>query len=262
VIDNHSTDDTDQILAEFSDLRMSVFKVVNNGSIAISRNKGCSYAKGEWLAFLDSDDYWAEDKLETCSKYFLLGVDLIYHNLKIFGESLKPQDNKKIKSRQLKTPVTIDLLLRGNTIATSSVVVRKTAIESVGGMNEAPELIGTEDYNTWLKISQQTEGFKHVGKELGFYRIHEANISNMKAYTPPRAAIADFVTRLSNKERWKLESSFMYASARLTYLSGNHSEAKISLKNVIRSKHFRYALKALWMLTAAHLFTMVQNFRK
>lgn len=262
VVDNHSTDDTDQILAEFSNLRMNVFKVINSGSIAISRNKGCAHAKGEWLAFLDSDDYWAEDKLQICSKYFLPDVDLIYHDLKIFDESLKRQVNKKIKSRQLKTPVTIDLLLKGNTIATSSVVVRKTAIDSVEGMNEAPELIGTEDYNTWLKISQRTNGFKHIGKTLGYYRLHEANISNIKAYTPPRAAIAEFESKLSIKERQKLESSFLYTSARLTYLSGNHSKAKVNLKEIIHTKHIQYALKALWMLSTGQVFTIVQNFRR
>jgi glycosyltransferase involved in cell wall biosynthesis len=242
--------------------KVNLIRMSHSGNPGILRKLGVSRSTAKYVAFLDSDDYWTEDKLQICSKYFLPDVDLIYHDLKIFDESLKLQDNKKIKSRQLKTPVTIELLLKGNTIATSSAVVRKTVIDSVGGMNEAPEFIGTEDYNTWLKISQKTEGFKHIGRELGYYRLHEANISNMKAYTPPRAAIAEFVVKLSNKERQKLESSFLYTSARLTYLSGDHSEAKITLKKLIRTKHFRYVLKALWMLSAAYLFSMVHNFRK
>jgi glycosyltransferase involved in cell wall biosynthesis len=262
VVDNYSTDETDKVLAEFSNLPMNTFKVNNHGTIAISRNIGCAHAKGEWIAFLDSDDYWTDDKLHICSKYLAPGVDLIYHDLKIFNESLKLQKNRKIKSRQLKRPVTIDLLLKGNTIATSSVMVRKTALDAVGGMNETPELIGTEDYNTWLKISKQTEGFKHVGKALGFYRLHEANISNMKAYAPPRAAIAEFVEILSKKERQKIELNFLYTSARLNYLSGNYSEAKISLDKVIRTKHFQYALKALWMLNVVRVFRRAQKFPK
>jgi glycosyltransferase involved in cell wall biosynthesis len=262
VVDNHSTDETDKVLAEFSNLPMTVFKVNNRGSIAISRNKGCSYAKGDWIAFLDSDDYWTDDKLNVCSKYMAPDVDLIYHDLRIFDESLKLQKSRKIKSRQLKSPVTIDLLLKGNTIATSSVVVRKAALDAVGGMNESPELIGTEDYNTWLKISKQTERFKHVGKVLGFYRIHEANISNTKVYAPPRAAIAEFVGILSEKEHQKLEMNFLYTGARLNYLSGEHSEAKINLEKLIRTKHFRYALKALWMLSAGCLFIKAQTFRR
>jgi len=262
VIDNYSSDDTDKILAEFSNLRMNVFKVNNNGVIAISRNIGLAHAKGEWVAFLDSDDYWTEDKLQVCSKYFLQGIDLVYHDLRIFGEILKHKDNRKIKSRQLKMPVTSDLLLRGNTISTSSVIVRKTVIDSVGGMNEAPELIGTEDYNTWLKISKQTEGFTHVRKALGFYRLHGANISDMKSYSPPRAAIAEFEGVLSKKGLQKLELNFLYTSARLSYLSGNYSEAKISLNKVIRAKYFRYALKALWMLSVGRTLIIVHKFKK
>ena len=262
IIDNHSSDDTDKILAEFSNLQMNVFKVNNNGTIAISRNIGLDHAKGEWVAFLDSDDYWTKDKLQVCSKYFLQGTDLVYHDLRIFGKNLKLQDKRKIKSRQLKVPVTSDLLLRGNTIATSSVIVRKTAIDSVGGMNEAPELIGTEDYNTWLKISKQTEGFKHVKKVLGFYRLHEENISNMKSYSPPSAAIAEFVGILTRKEHQKLELNFIYTSARLNYLSGKYSEAIIGLNKVIRTRHFQYVLKALWMLSVGRVFITLHKFQK
>jgi glycosyltransferase involved in cell wall biosynthesis len=262
VIDNHSTDETDIILSEFSNLPMAVFKVNNRGSIAISRNIGSAHAQGEWIAFLDSDDYWTDDKLQVCSTYFTPDVDLIYHDLKIFDESLKLQKNKKTKSRQLKSPVTIDLLLKGNPIATSSVLVRKTTLDAVGGMNEAPQLIGTEDYNTWLRISRQTERFKYVAEALGSYRLHEANISNVKAYAPPRAAIADFLGILSEKQHKKLEFTFLYIGARLNYLSGRHSEARMSLEKVIRSKHFRYALKALWMLSAGFLNTKVEKLRK
>ena len=262
VVDNHSTDETDKVLAEFSNLPMTTFKVNNHGSIAISRNIGCAHAKGKWIAFLDSDDYWTHDKLHVCSKYLAPGVDLIYHDLKIFDESLRLQKNRKIKSRKLKRPVTIDLLLKGNPIATSSVIVRKTAFDAAGGMDDAPELIGTEDYNTWLKISKQTEGFKYVGKTLGFYRLHQANTSNMKAYAPPRAAIAEFVGILSRKEHKKLELNFLYTSARLNYLSRNHSEAKISLDKVIRTKHFRFALKARWRMSVGRIFRIIQKFPK
>jgi glycosyltransferase involved in cell wall biosynthesis len=262
VIDNHSSDDTDKVLAEFSNLRMSVFKVNNNGSIALSRNIGSAHAKGEWIAFLDSDDYWTKNKLQVCSKFFAQGIDLIYHDLKIIDKNSKLQENKKIKSRQVKIPVTLDLLLKGNTIATSSVVVRKSGIDSVGGMSEAPELRGIEDYNTWLKISKRTEGFKHIQKALGYYRIHETNISNMNTFAPPRAAIAEFLPTLSQKQRQQIEINFLYTGARLNYLSGNHSEAKNGLKKVIRTKHLTFVIKSLWMLFAEYQFDILQTLRR
>ena len=66
IIDNHSTDDTQKILNQFVDPRIKCLKIKNNGIIAKSRNLGIKFAKGEWIAFLDSDDWWTKDKLEIC----------------------------------------------------------------------------------------------------------------------------------------------------------------------------------------------------
>jgi len=261
VVDNNSTDNTDEILSQFTHPRMTILKVHNNGSIAMSRNMGCNHAQGEWVAFLDSDDSWSENKLLECSKFFISEVDLIYHDLKLIGENPQSKAKKAIESRQVKIPVTLDLLLKGNTIATSSVVVRKSAIDSVGGMSEAPELRGIEDYNTWLKISKQTEGFKHIQKALGYYRLHGTNISNMNAFAPPRAAIAEFLPTLSQNQRQQIEINFLYTAATLNYLSGNHSEAKNGLKKVIRTKHLTYVIKSLWMLFAEFKFDILQSLR-
>ncbi len=66
VIDNHSTDNTDEVMESFSDPRISYLKIHNNGIIAASRNAGIRVAKGEWIAFLDSDDWWTQDKIMKC----------------------------------------------------------------------------------------------------------------------------------------------------------------------------------------------------
>ena len=63
VIDNSSTDNTEDIINNFDDKRLIATKVNNNGIIAHSRNKGIEIAKGDWIAFLDSDDVWNSDKL-------------------------------------------------------------------------------------------------------------------------------------------------------------------------------------------------------
>ncbi len=58
IIDNHSQDNTDEIVEAFKDPRITLLKIHNNGVIAASRNMGIRAAKGEWIAFLDSDDHW------------------------------------------------------------------------------------------------------------------------------------------------------------------------------------------------------------
>ena len=63
VVDNSSTDNTEDVLNSFDDKRLTVKNVNNNGIIAHSRNKGIKNAIGDWIAFLDSDDVWNSDKL-------------------------------------------------------------------------------------------------------------------------------------------------------------------------------------------------------
>ena len=64
IVDDCSTDNTDEIVASFEDSRIKYFKNENNIGAALTRNRAMSEAKGEWIAFLDSDDLWMPEKLE------------------------------------------------------------------------------------------------------------------------------------------------------------------------------------------------------
>ena len=97
VIDNHSTDDTAEIMTNFNDQRIKYLKIHNNGVIAASRNAGINIAKGEWIAFLDSDDWWTEDKLEICFKNINDEIDLVYHDLEIKYAHPRFLGRKKLK---------------------------------------------------------------------------------------------------------------------------------------------------------------------
>jgi len=83
VVDNYSTDNTDEVMAKFSDSRIRHLKIHNKGVIAVSRNMGVREAKGEWVAFLDSDDWWTKTKLEECLHRAHEAFDLVYHDLEI-----------------------------------------------------------------------------------------------------------------------------------------------------------------------------------
>jgi glycosyltransferase involved in cell wall biosynthesis len=97
VIDNHSTDNTDEVMAKFADPRITYLKIHNDGVIAASRNAGIRAAKGEWIAFLDSDDWWTNDKLKVCFDRVDEKVDLIYHDLEIVSDQSRTFRKKKSK---------------------------------------------------------------------------------------------------------------------------------------------------------------------
>ena len=229
VIDNHSTDNTDELVASFSDPRITYLKIHNNGIIARSRNKGIDISKGEWIAFLDSDDWWAVEKLQILFESISEKVDLIYHDLEIVNERPGLFRRKKIKSWQVKSPALMHLLLEGNCIGNSSVVVRKSLLEQIGGLNESPEVVAAEDYNTWLRIAQLTDQFLYLPRRLGYYFVHDQGMSQKDMSIPARHAVDEFIPMLSASQRLKLEASFRYTTGRFNYLAGNYFDTKEDL---------------------------------
>lgn len=64
IVDDCSTDNTDSVVESFHDDRIKYFHNKKNSGAALTRNKALREAKGEWIAFLDSDDLWKPEKLE------------------------------------------------------------------------------------------------------------------------------------------------------------------------------------------------------
>jgi len=252
VVDNYSTDETDEVLASFHDPRISIIKVRNEGSIAASRNLVLKASQGEWIAFLDSDDWWTISKINRCADYFSSDIDLIYHNLITVGENGKNSLKENIRSRKLKKPVFRDLLIKGNTIATSSVVVRRSILTKTFGMKEEKEMIGIEDYNAWLRISQITDSFKHISENLGFYRIHNNNTSSSTNFSPPMNAYSEFLPLLSKKDIKLMENNYTYVTARLNYLSGEYVSNWKNLNVIIKGGTILQRVKACYMLAISY----------
>lgn len=180
IVDNNSDDSTDEVVIGFNDKRMKLFKINNNGVIAASRNMGINQSVGEYIAFLDSDDWWLPQKLEISLQYLQKGADIIYHDLFLVRNSGQKRFFRKTITYKLKTPVFDDLISKGNALTNSSVIVRKQILDSINGLSEAPDLIATEDYDAWLRISKITDKFTRVNKSLGYYWVGGGNTNNLE----------------------------------------------------------------------------------
>ncbi|CAN2170232.1 WcaA Glycosyltransferases involved in cell wall biogenesis [Candidatus Nanopelagicaceae bacterium] len=217
LIDNHSTDSTNDFLESITDRRVKILKIDNGGSISASRNLGLIKSSGQWLAYLDSDDLWEPQKLERCYSYTEKEFDFIYHDMHILSEGLADQ---KLTSRQVRTPVLRDLLLFGNTIVTSSVVARRDVISDIGFMDERTELQKSGDFHSWLRVSEVTDRFIHIPDLLGSYRIHESNISNLDIFESTWSAIEPFIYHLNIKEQKIVERNLVIEQIRIYINSG------------------------------------------
>jgi len=164
VVDNNSTDNTLEMLSNFQNNKITVISVKNEGVIGYSRNVGINAAKGEYVAFLDSDDWWKIEKIHESLLILESGeADVIYHDCIFIDKDSKT----KSKCRDLKNDVLDDLVVNGNTIITSSVVVLKNIIIDVGSFCEHKRTTGWEDYHLWLKLANKGYRFYKLKKNLG-----------------------------------------------------------------------------------------------
>ena len=248
VIDNHSLDQTEQVVQAFKDPRIKLLKIHNNGVIAVSRNIGIYEAKGEWIAFLDSDDWWTSNKLQECVAYMMVCADVIYHDLEIIRDKPLLFRAKKIKTRQLTEPTLIDLLVNGNVIANSSVVVRKSVLIEIGGLNEDKELVACEDYDAWLRIAKREKYFLHIPMKLGYYYLNSQGISNKDMSISERNLIFDFLYYLDDSERAKVEMRLNYTKGRFEFVNKRYAVATQYLRLCVNHRNFLIRVKSLFML--------------
>ena len=264
VVDNHSSDDTDQVIQRLRDARIALHKINNNGVIAASRNMGIRSARGEFVAFLDSDDWWLPRKLEVSFEALENGADVVYHDLFSVTKPGQRLFWRKRRARDLQPPVFDDLLLNGNGVCNTSSVVRKTVLDAIGGLSEDRDLIGVEDYDAWLRIAKVTERFHRIPYTLGYYWSGGGNTTApARSLRTLDALERRYARLLRNVDVNGPGYGFHYAKGRTCYRAGSYALAKASLQRVCerRAPH-AIRLRCYWMLLRiglSHLHTKVEN---
>lgn len=91
IVDDCSTDNTDAVVTSFTDERIRYFHNDHNSGAALTRNYALREAKGEWIAFLDSDDLWLPEKLEKQLNFMNRnGYVFSYHEYVKIDEESRP----------------------------------------------------------------------------------------------------------------------------------------------------------------------------
>ncbi len=169
IVDDGSNDGTKEILVKYHNmLEIKYFWQENWGGPAKGRNLGVKIAKGTWIAFLDADDWWYPQKLSLALEH-ADGNDIIYHELDYYDAN--GSMGRTTNGRQLFTPIFQDLMINGNCLSNSGVLVRKRIVQNAGMVSEDKALIAVEDFDLWLRISRQTERFCFIKDTLGAYWI-------------------------------------------------------------------------------------------
>ncbi len=244
IIDNHSTDDLKQVIEKFQDPRFQHHLFHNHGVIAASRNYGITLARFDLIAFLDADDLWYSNKL-SLGLQGLQTADLIYHDLDYFDPEYK-RIPRKFKSRRLGKDAYVDLLCKGNTVATSSVMVKKSVITAAGAFTEEPDLIAVEDFHLWLKLAKAGYKLQKLEQDsLGGYWLGPGASRNyMKQIERTEALYKKHLPCLGENAQ-SAEATLAYLKAEMFLKAGAKDMARIEFKKALLSPNWKFKIKAL-----------------
>jgi glycosyltransferase involved in cell wall biosynthesis len=150
VIDDGSHDSTLEIISHIKDPRLKVFSYPNAG-LAVSRNRGIAHASGEYISFIDADDLWTSDKLESQFRRLQENPEaaLAYSWTDFIDESsqfVRTGSHLTTNGDAYANLLLINFLENG-----SNPLIRREALNQVGGFDES--LTASEDWDLWLRLA-------------------------------------------------------------------------------------------------------------
>lgn len=172
VVDDGSTDDTEEVAGKFGD--SILYHRQENAERSAARNTGFRLSRGSLIAFLDSDDLWLPSKLaeDVRSLQEHADVGLVYTNYSIVdagGRHIKDVDARSHHGRAT------DLVLSEGLASIGTHLIRREHIEAIGGFKEVRNL--AEDWEFWVRLSLVT-AFKHNAVRTAKIRTHAGNTMN------------------------------------------------------------------------------------
>lgn len=171
IVDDCSTDDTDEVVKEFlEDERIHYLKNDKNSGAAVSRNRALREAKGKWIAFLDSDDLWLPEKLEKQISFMEAnGYHFSYTNYSEIDE------NSNTLGRTVTGPKKITKTGMYNYCWMGCLTVMYNA--DIVGLIQIEDIKKNNDYAMWLKACHKATCYL-LNEDLAKYRKRSGSISN------------------------------------------------------------------------------------
>ncbi|MEG4985859.1 glycosyltransferase [Microcoleus sp. BR0-C5] len=194
VVDDGSTDNTSQVLAPYLDLIQYIYQ--DNQGAALARNRACKLARGEFLAFLDADDFFLPEKLEKQVACFDADptLDLVQTGWLIVGKN--DEGIYGVKPWEGSPKLDLETFVLYKSVRPSAMMLRREWWERLGGFDH--RLPPTEDLDFVLRLA--LKGCKSVWlKEiLTCYRQHDSNLmsSGSKVMKNMEIVMEQFFARL------------------------------------------------------------------
>ncbi len=221
IIDDRSPDDSVRICERFSDHRIRIVRHTDNRGLAGARNTGIRQARGDLLAFIDSDDCWHPDKLKLHVRHLQANpqVGVSFSRSAFINADGTP--NACFQMPRL-TGLNPEYFLCRNPIGNGSTpVIRRAVFEAIrftDNLHGTPEdcyfdehLRRSEDIECWIRIALTTDWtIEGIPEALTYYRLNEGGLSASlfkqlesweQAIDKTRAYAPEFVAQWESRAR-------------------------------------------------------------
>lgn len=173
IVDDGSSDNTEAVVTRFDDPRIRYIRHHKNRGGSAARNTGIACARGEYVAFLDSDDEWLPEKLEKHLRVFHddpdCGVVFSAH-----CEITSDGSSRVYRDQGPEGWIYEDLLVSAVVGTTSAVVVKRECFDTAGFFDE--RLPSCQDWDMWIRIAKHYR-FRRIREPLVRYYWHGSQIS-------------------------------------------------------------------------------------
>ncbi len=271
IINDGSTDSTEEIISSISDSRIKVFNYPNAGP-AVTRNRGIAIASGKYISFIDADDLWTPDKLEKQlqkleenpqAKIAYSWTDYIDE----FDNFLYPGSHITANGNVYKQLLLNNFLENGS----NPLIDRQVLIEA-GGFDES--LFAAEDLDLWFKLAIKYE-FVAVPYPQILYRVSTNSLSsNFERMEKKSLQVMDIIDRafslapqsLQNLKSKTISNFYLYMT--IKSLEGRVTRAKGTAalryyintvkNNISLLKARRKLMTIIWIKIIAYIFLPAQ----
>lgn len=168
VVDDGSTDDTRERLASYG-RRIEYIHQPNSG-LSAARNTGIRHARGEWIAFLDADDWWHPEKTAVQFEAVASLPDISYFGSPRYSSPLPA----RLPLEPAVTLLDVASFLSETPVSASSIVVRRQCFDQVGAFDVG--LSNAGDRDMWLRLAARYRGAR-IDSPCWVYRIHEQQMN-------------------------------------------------------------------------------------
>ena len=229
--DNRSEDKSAEIFKSFNDKRLKYYCASKHTLLSEARNEAIKKSSGDFIAFLDTDDFWEKDKLELQLPLFKdQKVGVVYGNLFVINEKI---NTKKIYLKRKPTGFILDDLLKNYCSLLVTLVIRKSFLDDYQtAFDKSFHIVG--DFDLMIRMSVKYK-FDCVTKPIATYRIHEKNES-----------LLNRSRQIEELKRWNkkmMDFPVIYNNKNFSYI--NEMINNFEVKNSILEKDFGKALSKI-----------------